>query len=64
VSEAGLSEAVEDFKKRQAQKTEERMRLFEEGSAEKERQERNERLEGDLKSFQPKPKTKKAPWEK
>lgn len=64
VSEAGLSEAVEDFKKRQAEKTEERMRLFEEGSVAKERQERQERHEGDLKSFKPKKNTNKAPWEK
>lgn len=64
VSEAGLSEAVEDFKKRQAEKTEERMKLFEDGGVAKEREERLERLEGDLKTFQPKKPTKKAPWEK
>ena len=64
VSEAGLSDAVEDFKKRQAEKAEERMKFFETGGVAKEREERLERLEGDLKTFQPKKPTKKAPWEK
>lgn len=64
VSEAGLSEAVQDFRKRQAEKADEMMRLFEEGDAEKERRERNEKIESDLKGFQPKKKARKAPWEK
>ena len=63
VSEAGLSDAVEDFKKRQAEKAEERMKLFEAGGVAKEREERLERLEGELKTFQPKKPPKKAPWE-
>jgi hypothetical protein len=64
VSEAGLSEAVQDFKKRQAEKAEEMIRLFDEGDPNKERRERTEKQAKDLKSFQPKKTTKKAPWEK
>ena len=64
VSEAGLSEAVQDFKKRQAEKAEEMIRLFDEGDPNKERRERTEKQAEDLRGFQPKKSTKKAPWEK
>ena len=64
VSEAGLSEAVEDFKKRQAEKAEEMMRIFDDSQPGEERRERTDRMAEDLRNFQPKKKAKKAPWEK
>jgi len=64
VSESGLAEAVEDFKKRHAEKADAMVRLFEESDAETERREANEQRAEDLKKFRPKKPTKKAPWEK
>jgi hypothetical protein len=64
VSEAGLSEAVQDFKKRQAEKAEERMRLFDESQPDQERRERAEQRAEELRSYQPRKPTRKAPWEK
>jgi hypothetical protein len=64
VSEAGLSEAVQDFKKRQAEKADEMIRLFDEGDPNRERKERTGKMAEDLKTFQPKKSEKKAPWEK
>lgn len=61
--ESVLSEAVEDFKRRQDEKAEEMMRTFEENPEEEERRERHARLEDDLRHFKKK-KAKKAPWEK
>lgn len=64
VSEAGLSDAVQDFKKRQAEKAEEMIRLFDEGDPNRERKERTDKMAEDLRSFQPKKTPKKAPWER
>ena len=65
VSEAGLSDAVQDFKKRQAEKADQMLRVFEKTDPEQERQERQDRMEDGLKKFQPKKKKgPKAPWEK
>ena len=63
VSEAGLSDAVKDFRRRQAEKAEEMMKVFEETDPEREKKDRTERQAGDLKNYQPKKSTKKAPWE-
>jgi DNA-binding transcriptional regulator YhcF (GntR family) len=63
VDENALSEAVDDFKKRQAEKAEEQMRVFEESDEEREKREKHGAMEQELKSFRAK-KTKKAPWEK
>ena len=64
VSEAGLSEAVQDFRKRQAEKADEMIRMFDEGDPNKERRERTEKQAQDLRGFQPKKSPRKAPWEK
>ena len=64
VSEAGLSDAVQDFKKRQAEKAEEMIRMFDEGDPNQERRERTGKQAEDLRKFQPKKAAKKAPWEK
>ncbi|MEZ5064381.1 MAG: hypothetical protein R3B81_06570 [bacterium] len=61
--ESALSNAVAEFRKRQAEKADEMIRVFEDQEEEKERQERHSDLESGLKNFKPK-KTKKAPWEK
>jgi len=58
-----LSDAVEDFKRRQAAKAEELVRTFEEDDETAEKREKHSRMAEDLKSFRQK-KTKKAPWEK
>lgn len=63
VTEAGLSEAVQDFKKRQAEKADEMIRLFDEGDPNRERKERAEKRAEELKTFQPKKTPKKAPWD-
>ncbi len=63
VSEAGLSEAVQDFKKRQAEKAEEMIRLFDEGDPNRERKERTDKMAEDLRSFKPKKTPRKAPWD-
>jgi hypothetical protein len=64
VSEAGLSEAVEDFRRRQAEKAEEMIKLFDDADPEREKRERTERRADELKNYQPKKSAKKAPWEK
>jgi hypothetical protein len=63
VSEAGLSDAVQDFRRRQAEKAEEMMKIFEETDADRDLREKNARLADDLRKFQPKKPAKKAPWE-
>ncbi len=64
VSEAGLSEAVQDFRRRQAEKAEEMIKLFDDSDPEREKRERTERQADDLRKYEPKKSTKKAPWEK
>jgi hypothetical protein len=64
VSEAGLSEAVQDFRRRQAEKADEMMKLFEDTDPQQEKRERTERQAGDLRNYQPKKSDRKAPWEK
>jgi hypothetical protein len=64
VSESGLAEAVEDFKKRQTEKADAMVRLFEETDEAAERRKANADRAEDLKKFQPKKPAKKAPWEK
>jgi hypothetical protein len=59
----GLAEAVQDFQRRQTQKADERMRIFEEADEAREKREKHDRMAGDLKDFRP-GKAKKAPWEK
>jgi hypothetical protein len=59
----GLAEAVEDFQKRQEEKASEMMRLFEEGDADKDKDDRQKGLEQELRKFKKK-KVRKAPWEK
>ena len=61
--ESVLSEAVEDFKRRQDEKADEMIRIFEDDEAEHEKKDKHERLEDDLRHFKKK-KAKKAPWEK
>jgi hypothetical protein len=61
--ESVLSEAVEDFRRRQDEKADEMMRVFEEKDADREKKEKHEHLEDDLRHFKKK-KVKKAPWEK
>jgi hypothetical protein len=58
-----LKDAVQDFKKRQAEKADEMVRTFERDDEGAERREKHDRMAGELKGFRPK-KTKKAPWEK
>ncbi|MBZ0267503.1 hypothetical protein K8I85_05060 [bacterium] len=64
VSESGLKDAVEEFKKRQTEKADQMVRLFEETDEDEERRQANDERAEDLKKFQPKKPTKKAPWEK
>jgi hypothetical protein len=58
-----LKDAVQDFKKRQAEKAEEMVRTFERDDEGAERRDKHDRIAEDLKRFRPK-KAKKAPWEK
>jgi DNA-directed RNA polymerase specialized sigma subunit len=60
--ENALSDAVADFRKRQAEKAEEQMRVFEETDEDREKREKHGAMEKDLKAFRAK-KAKKAPWE-
>jgi DNA-binding transcriptional regulator GbsR (MarR family) len=60
---AGLADEVAEFQKRQEKKSEEFMKMFEELNPEKEKKEKYSKLEDDLKSFQKKKGSKKAPWE-
>jgi hypothetical protein len=62
-NENALSDAVEDFKRRQEQKAEEMMRVFEDDEETKEKRRKHDQIADELKRFQPR-KTKKAPWEK
>jgi DNA-directed RNA polymerase specialized sigma subunit len=64
VSESGLAQAVEEFKKKQRSKADEMVRLFEETDEEAERRQANEGRADELRKFQPKKPAKKAPWEK
>ena len=61
--ESALSDAVSDFRKRQAEKADDLIRVFEDTDEEQEQQEKHGEMEQDLKAFRPK-KPKKAPWEK
>jgi hypothetical protein len=61
--EAGLADAVEDFRRRQEQKAEEMMRVFEESDEAAEKREKHDEIEKGLRSYKKKP-PKKAPWEK
>jgi hypothetical protein len=63
VDENALSDAVEDFKKRQEQKAEEMMRVFESDEEAKEKRKKHDEIADGLKRYKPK-KSKKAPWEK
>jgi hypothetical protein len=60
--ESVLSDAVEDFKRRQAAKADELVRTFETEDEGAEKRQKHTRMADDLRSFQQK-KTKKAPWE-
>jgi uncharacterized protein YbaP (TraB family) len=57
-----LRDAVQDFRKRQTEKADEMVRLFEEADEGKERQEKHDQMAEDLRRFKQK-KPKKAPWE-
>lgn len=61
-NQEALSEAVADFKKRQAEQAEDMMKTFEEADEEAERKERHDEIHDGLRNFKPK-KAKKAPWE-
>ena len=63
VDESALSDAVSDFRKRQVEKADDMIRIFEETDEEKEKREKHGGMEQDLKAFRPK-KPKKAPWDK
>ena len=63
VNEEALSEAVEDFKRRQEEKAEELIRTFEEDDEAAEKKKQHDQMADDLRKFKQK-KTKKAPWEK
>ena len=63
VSEEGLSDAVAEFKKRQTEKADEMVRLFEDSDEKTERRERADQHASDLARWKPK-KSPKAPWEK
>ena len=61
--ENALSDAVEDFKRRQEEKAQEMMRVFESDEEAEERRRKHDDIADGLKNFKPK-KAKKAPWEK
>ena len=63
VDEGVLAQEVEGFRRRQGEKAEEMMRIFEEGDEERARKEKHAKIEKDLRGFKQKP-TRKAPWEK
>ena len=62
VDESALSDAVSDFRKRQVEKADDMIRIFEETDEEKEKREKHGAMEEDLKTFRPK-KPKRAPWD-
>jgi hypothetical protein len=62
VDKDALGDAVKDFQKRQSEKTDEMMRIFEDTHEEKEMKEKHDQMADDLKRFKKK-KPKKAPWE-
>jgi len=57
-----LKDAVKDFQKRQSEKADEMMRIFEETDEKREKKEKHDQMAEDLKRFRQK-KPKKAPWE-
>ena len=61
-SETALAEEVEDFQRRQVEKADELMRVFEDPTDEQEKEEKHEKLEDKLQKFRKK-KAKNAPWE-
>lgn len=63
IDENALSDVVEDFRRRQEEKAEEMLRVFESDEEARERRKKHDQIADDLKRFQPK-KAKKAPWEK
>ena len=60
--EDALKDAVKDFQKRQSEKADEMMRIFEESDEKREKKEKHDQMAEDLKRFKRK-KPKKAPWE-
>ena len=58
-----LADAVEDFRRRQEEKGQEMMRIFEEKDEAQEKKSRHDEMADELRSFRKK-KAKKAPWEK
>jgi len=58
-----LKDAVKDFQRRQSEKTDEMMRIFEESDEGRERQEKHDQMADELRRFRTK-KPRKAPWEK
>jgi len=62
-NEEALSEAVEEFRKRQEKKAEEMLQIFEKDEEGKERKKKHRQMAEDLRQFKKKP-AKKAPWEK
>jgi DNA-binding transcriptional regulator YhcF (GntR family) len=57
-----LRDAVQDFRKRQNEKADEMVRLFEEADEAQEKREKHDQMAEDLRRFKKK-KPKKAPWE-
>ncbi len=64
ISDDGLADAVQEFKKRQAVKADELIQTFEETDEQSERRERAEQHAEELRNYQPKKPDSKAPWEK
>lgn len=62
IDEDALGDAVKDFQKRQHEKTDEMMRIFEETDEQKEMKEKHDEMADELKRFKKK-KARKAPWE-
>lgn len=60
--EDAFKDAVKDFQKRQTEKADEMMRIFEESDEKREKKEKHDQMADDLKRFKRK-KPKKAPWE-
>jgi DNA-directed RNA polymerase specialized sigma subunit len=57
-----LADAVQDFQKRQSEKTDEMMRIFEESDEKKEQKQKHDQMADELRRFKKK-KPGKAPWE-
>ena len=60
--EDALADAVQDFQRRQTEKADEMMQVFEDTDEEKEQKTKHDRMADDLRKFKRK-KPKKAPWE-